>query len=195
MLVVAMAAPGPNLVAAASTALGSGRRAGFAVVCGIASGSFLWALASSFGLSVVFTLHPPLFLILKVGGGLYLCYLGLRALLAAWRNVPGAIRADAGALSIRAGYRRGLTICLLNPKSALFWASISAFVLSSEAPSIVIFEFCLVAGLSSCAIYGTYVLLFSSELAQRIYRRAMRWFEAAFGLFFVLVGGQLLVSR
>lgn len=194
-LIVAMAAPGPNLVAAASTALGSGRAAGLWVVLGIASGSFLWSLASGFGLSVVFTLYPPLLLVLKIGGGLYLVYLGIRALFAAWRGVPGAIGPDRRSLTPAAGFRRGFTICLLNPKSALFWASISAFVLSSGASALVIFEFCLIAGLSSCAVYGTYVLLFSSSLAQRLYRRLMRWFEAAFGAFFCLVGGQLILSR
>jgi threonine efflux protein len=195
MVVVAMVAPGPNLVAAASTALGSGRRAGLSVVAGIASASFLWALASGFGLAAVFVLFPALMLALKLCGGLYLLYLGLRALTAAIAGTPGAIGPDSRRLGAWGGYRRGLAVCLLNPKSALFWASISAFVLSSGASPLVIFEFCVVAGLSSCGVYGTYVLLFSSTVARRLYQRTMRWFEAAFGLFFCAVGGQLILSR
>lgn len=195
MLVVAMAAPGPNLVAAASTALGSGRRAGLSVVAGTASGSFLWSLASGFGVSALFTLYPSMLMVLKVGGGLYLLYLGAKALAAAWQGRPGAIGADPRPLTLGAGFRRGLTVCLLNPKSALFWASISAFVLSSGASPLVIFEFCIVAGLSSCGVYGTYVLLFSSKAARRLYARMTRWFEAAFGAFFCAVGAQLLLSR
>jgi threonine efflux protein len=194
-LAVAIAAPGPNLVAAASTALGNGRAIGFYTAVGIATGSFLWSLASGFGLSVVFALYPPLLLVLKIGGGLYLLYLGVRGLLAAWRNVPGAIRPDGRALLPAAAFRRGLTVCLLNPKSALFWASISTFVLSSGASKGVILGFCIVAGLTSASIYGAYVFVFSSKAVMGTYKRLMRWFEAAFGAFFCLVGGQLLLSR
>lgn len=194
MLVVAIAAPGPNLVAAASTALGHGRRPGLMVVAGIATGTLVWSLASAFGVAAIFTVFPPAFLALKLFGGAYLVFLGIRSLLAAWRNAPGAIRPDARELSPLASYFRGLGVCLLNPKSALFWASISVFVVSSNASLPVILEFCAAAGLSSFTIYGTYVLLFSSRGAQAVYRRAARWFEAAFGAFFCLVGARLVTA-
>lgn len=195
MLVLGMAAPGPNLVAAASTALGGGRRAGLCVVAGIATGSFLWSLAAAFGLSGLFLIYPPALLLLRIGGGLYLIFLGIKALRAAWSDLPGAIGADERPVTAVSGYLRGLTVCLLNPKSALFWASISAFILSSGASPLVIFEFCVLSGLSSFAVYGSYVLVFSSETVRRVYRRAARWFEAAFGAFFCAVGSQLLLSR
>lgn len=195
LLVLAMAAPGPNLLAAASTALGSGRRAGLHVVAGIASGSFLWSLAAGFGLSFVFTVYPSLLAILRIGGGIYLLYLGARALRAALVGLPGAVGPDMRPMTPLDGYLRGLAVCALNPKSALFWASISTFMLSSGASGLVVLEFCFIAGFSSCAVYGTYVIVFSSNAAYRIYRRAARWFEAAFGTFFCAVGAQLLLSR
>lgn len=194
MLVVAIAAPGPNLVATASTALGNGRRTGLYVVAGIATGSFLWSLASAFSVAAVFTVFPPAFLALKLAGGAYLVFLGLRSLIAAWRNTPGAIRPDSRPLSPWAGYLRGLGVCLLNPKSALFWASISTFVVSSGASTAAILAFCVAASLSSFTIYGSYATLFSSRMAQAVYRRATRWFEAAFGAFFCLVGARLVTA-
>lgn len=195
MMVVAMAAPGPNLIASASTALGKGRRAGFATVAGIASGTLVWALLSSFGVAAVFKAFPAAFITLKVLGGAYLVWLGIRSLRAAWKGTPGAIRPDERPVSMRAAWARGAAVCLSNPKSALFWTSISVFVLSAHAAAMVVVEFCLLAGLTSFSVYGVYVLLFSSSFARSFYRRAMRWFEALFGAFFCLVGGQLILSR
>ncbi|WP_223475477.1 LysE family translocator [Oricola indica] len=194
MLVVAIAAPGPNLVATASTALGHGRKAGLLVVAGVATGTFIWSLASAFGVAAVFTVFPPAFVALKLAGGSYLVYLGFRSLRAAWRNTPGAIRPDTRRLSPLASYARGLGICLMNPKSALFWASISVFVVSSKASPLTIIEFCIAAGLSSFTIYGLYAVLFSSHGAQALYRRATRWIEAAFGAFFFMVGVRLVTA-
>lgn len=194
MLVVAIAAPGPNLVAVASTALGDGRKAGLLVVAGVASGTFIWSLASAFGVAAIFTVLPAAYLALKLAGGGYLIFLGIRSIRAAWRGTPGAIRRDARKRSPLASYVRGVSVCLLNPKLALFWASISVFVVSSKASLPVILEFCVAAGLSSFTIYGTYALLFSSRGAQAMYRRATRWLEAAFGAFFFLVGIRLMTA-
>jgi threonine efflux protein len=195
MLAIAMAAPGPNLVAVASTALGSGRQAGFAVVSGVTAASLIWALTSSFGAAAVFTIFPAALFALKLAGGLYLLFIGARSLLAAWRGKPGAIRPEHRKLSMVSSFLRGFGVCMLNPKAALFWSSISVFIVSSGAKIPVILQFCMATGITAVTVYGIYALLFSSRPAHGLYQRAIRWFEAAFGIFFCAVGGRILFSR
>ena len=68
-----------------------------------------------------------LFLAVKYAGAAYLMYLGLHALIAAWRGGEGALAvAQGGRKRLRPGkaYLQGLLSDLGNPKMAMFFASL-----------------------------------------------------------------------
>ncbi|MCC0014375.1 MAG: LysE family transporter, partial [Rhodobiaceae bacterium] len=50
-IVAAQLAPGPNLMAVASTGLGQGRRAALFVALGVAVGSAVWIVVTTLGLA------------------------------------------------------------------------------------------------------------------------------------------------
>lgn len=189
--VLAQATPGPNLVAVAAAALGQGRRAAFGVVAGIASGVLVWAAGVAFGLGALLAAFPALVTAMKLIGGGYLLYLAARGLRGAIRGGVPTLTAGAGTGGFAAHWRRGLAVVLTNPKAALMWAAVAAFLFGQGLTPVEVLAFGPVGALSAAAVYGGYAVLFSTGLATRAYAGAARLVEAAFGAVFGAMGATL----
>ena len=190
----AQASPGPNLVAVASVGLAEGRRPALWVVAGIALGMLLWSLATALGLGTLVAAFPLSLLAMKLVGGGYLAFLGLRAARAAWQSRPATIRPAHGALPDAQAFRRGLLVVATNPKAALMWAAVATFLFGQGLTAWQVLAFGPIGAASGFAIYGTYALLFSTGLAVRGYARFARWVEGAFAAIFGIMGGSLVLS-
>src|SRR5947209_5943562 len=81
-LIIGVASPGPSFVLVARTALSSSRSDGVAAAIGMGLGGVVFAAAALFGLQRLLLAVPSVYLVLKVLGGLYLAYLGIRI----WRS-------------------------------------------------------------------------------------------------------------
>ncbi|MEO0637079.1 MAG: LysE family transporter [Pseudomonadota bacterium] len=193
-VVLAQASPGPNLMAVASTGLAQGRSRALCVVLGVASGMFIWAAGAALGLGAFFTAYPVSLVILKLLGGGYLLWLGLKALRAFWKNEAVSISASKRQLSHGGAVRRGLAVILTNPKAALMWSAVATYLYGAGLSPVQVLAFGPLAAVTALLIYGTYGLLFSSQVAVSGYARFARWFEAAFGLAFAALGGRLLLD-
>jgi threonine/homoserine/homoserine lactone efflux protein len=193
-VVLAQAAPGPNLLAVASAGLGQGRKTALMTVMGVATGMMIWAVAVAFGLAAVLTIYPKLLTAMKIAGGAYLLWLAVRALLSTWRGGSAGIRAQRAILSAGAAWRRGLLVVLTNPKAALMWTAVGTFLFGSGLAAWQVVVFGPLAAISAMAVYGSYALLFSSGLAARSYNRFARGIEVAFGAAFGALGGRLLAD-
>ena len=124
--------PGATLAVVVETAVGYGRRAALLVVVGVGVGNATLAAASAFGLSALVERWPGALGGVRLAGGLYLAYLGVRGL---WRalfprrrvaetatgTVPVAVSA-MGTVPI-ALVARGALTNLLNPPVILFYAT------------------------------------------------------------------------
>ena len=77
MLVLA-ASPGPGVFATIARALASGFRPSLAVIGGIVLGDVIFLLFAAFGLSMVARALGNMFFIVKICGGAYLIWLGIR---------------------------------------------------------------------------------------------------------------------
>ncbi|MEM6944378.1 MAG: LysE family translocator [Pseudomonadota bacterium] len=192
--VLAQASPGPNLVAVAAAGLGQGRRAAMFVVLGVASGVLGWAAAVAFGLGAILAEYPSLLTAMKIVGGGYLLFLSAKALRAAVRNQPGTVAADPTRHGDLANLRLGALVVLTNPKAALMWAAVAAFLFGHGLSPAAVLAFGPVGALSAMVIYGGYALLFSTGIAMRAYKRAARVFEAAFGAVFGAMGAALALD-
>ena len=102
VMLLAYVSPGPDFVAVVSFALG-GRRGGLGVALGVALASLAWATFAMAGLSVVLVHLGWLYEAIRIGGALYLVWLGARMLL-------GAVRpTHAGAMMpVEASFAAGL---------------------------------------------------------------------------------------
>lgn len=133
---VTVLSPGPNFFMTAYTASRQTRGLGVTVAAGIALGTTVWATASLLGLGLLFQSAAWLYQAVKIAGGLYLAYLGLRMILIARREArPDATPSPAARpLSLRGAFLRGVIVDLSNPKAAVFFASLFAVAVPPAAP-------------------------------------------------------------
>lgn len=126
-------APGPDvlLVIRHSTRR---RRGGLAVAAGSAAGSMAWAALVAVGLAALLEQSAEAFRLVRIAGGCYLLYLGLRSLWAARRPAavadpsevdPAGPHPSAPGGRVLAGpFLAGFGSCLLNPKVGLFFLAV-----------------------------------------------------------------------
>ncbi len=77
MLILA-ASPGPGVFATVARALSSGFRPAVGVIAGIVAGDIIFLGLAVFGLSVIAQAMGEFFFIIKIVGGAYLIWLGLK---------------------------------------------------------------------------------------------------------------------
>jgi len=121
--------PGATLAVVVETAVGYGRRAALLVVVGVGLGNATLAAASAFGLSALVERWPGALGGVRLAGGLYLAYLGVRGL---WRalfprrrvaeTAMGTVPVSVGTVPM-ALVARGALTNLLNPPVILFYAT------------------------------------------------------------------------
>src|SRR5437763_463221 len=98
---IVVISPGPDFVATAHHASGGSRRAGLAVVAGIACGTAIWSISAIVGLALVVAHARWILDLIRIGGAVTLAVLGIRAWrrsghptggeLVAWRGRPWMI--------------------------------------------------------------------------------------------------------
>ena len=193
---LAIASPGPNILAIIGTSMSAGRSSGMALAVGVASGSFSWALLTAFGLSAILATYASALIVIKIVGGLYLLWLAYKALKAAASDQDVEAKELAGGRRTPMGYlRRGYVIQMTNPKAALAWIAIISLGLQEGAPHWVGAVIVLGTFALSLIIHLLYAVAFSTPLMVRIYGGARRVIQAVLGVFFAIAGLRLLFSR
>lgn len=122
-LAVAVATPGPGILAVASCAIGRGFRAAFGLTMGIVAGDVIFFLLSVFGLAALAATMGEFFLFVKIVGGAYLIWLGLKL----WRAQPAPVELRDDPQAERGFLRNalaGLAVTLSNPKAIGFYAGL-----------------------------------------------------------------------
>jgi threonine/homoserine/homoserine lactone efflux protein len=84
----AVVIPGPNFLLVTHGALNGSRRLALWSVLGLALGTVVWGAAGAAGIGVLFAAAPWLYVVLKVVGGLYLVWLGVRMVMSSRPAVP-----------------------------------------------------------------------------------------------------------
>lgn len=191
-VLAAQLAPGPNLAAVASTALGDGRRAAMFVVLGVGIGMLVWSFATAFGLAVLIERFPLSLIVLRFLGGAYLLWLAGRAVRAILRGNTATISAERAALSEGRAFRRGLLVVLTNPKAVMMWTAVATFLFGFGLSAGQVLAFGPIGALSGLGVYGFYAWAFSTRRATMAYTRAARGIEAVFAGAFGLMGGRLI---
>lgn len=191
---MAAASPGPNFLIVTRTSAGLSRRAGVLTALGVATTGAIWSGAAVLGLSFVFEQFVWLYGVLKLLGGAYLIYLGVKTWLGA--ADPPDISAERYGIQAAEGWRyfwMGALTNLTNPKAAVFFGSIFTALLPPDAPSWLQVSAVLVV-VNSVWWHCALALLFSTGAAQRVYRRAKLWIDRASGGVMALLGVRLVLS-
>ena len=193
---LAIASPGPNILAVIGTSMSVNRRSGMALAMGVATGSFTWALLIVFGLSAILATYASALVAIKIFGGLYLLWLAYESFKSAASSHDIEAKELAGGRRTPLGYfRRGYIIQMTNPKAALAWIAIISLGLRDGAPLWVGAVIVLGTFALSIIIHLLYAVAFSTPVMVRLYGKARRAIQAVLGAFFALAGLRLLASR
>jgi len=128
--------PGPGVFATVSRSMASGFRSAVIVIAGIILGDILYLMFALFGLAFVAKALGGFFVLLKICGGVYLVWLGLKI----WFSKPGARHMERldEKRSRRENFISGLFTTLSNPKVILFYCGfLPAFL---DIPSLTVFD-------------------------------------------------------
>lgn len=130
---LALLSPGPDFFLIARSTLVHGRPVATGVCAGVALANGIYISLALTGFAQM-SPSSSLFLVLQSAGGLYLLYLGVKFLQAA--RQPALQRISATGASPGGWWHHallGLLSGLLNPKNALFYASLASVLASSRA--------------------------------------------------------------
>lgn len=186
--------PGPNVLAIVGTSMGTSRKAGVVMACGISSGSFIWAILAVLGFTAVLATYYWFATILRIVGGLYLIWLGINYFKAARAGAELKVSKRKVTSSSKKLYFQGLAIQLTNPKAALYWVSVMSLVLQPNAPQWVAIAMIVGIGIISFTGHISWALLFSTKRVVSFYQSFKKYIDAMLGTFFTLLGAGLIAS-
>ena len=154
--------PGPNMMYLVSRSVTQGRRAGLISLAGVAAGFLVYLVAATAGLTTVFTVVPALYLVVKLAGAAYLCWLAWKTLRPGGESafVPKPLPVDPA----KRLFTMGFVTNLLNPKAAVFYVAMLPEFVNVAAGDVVAQTLALSAIYVAIAttIHALIVLLASS---------------------------------
>ena len=188
--------PGPDNLMVLGVGISRGRAQGMAFGLGCALGCLSHTLLATLGVSALIAASPIAFSALKVGGGLYLLWLGIQALRSNGR--VGVAKTKAPNESLRRLFAKGLFANSINPKVILFFLSFLPQFVIAERGQVAwqTAQFGLLFTVQAALLFGL-LGFFSGAVGQWINRNesAGRWLDRIAGTIFVALGLRLIVSR
>ncbi len=192
---LAAASPGPDFALVTRQSLLHGRTAGVLTSLGISLGLAIHILYSAAGLAVVVTHSVEWMVVVKLTGGSYLIYLGIKGLRAKHRSADD--NQEIQLATNNSAFRMistGFFCNALNPKAPVYFLSLFTVILSPGIP------------LPNLAIYGVWIMvlqmLWFTSLACLFTKPAIRqrvvkfghWIDRTFGVVMLALGLQVLNS-
>jgi threonine efflux protein len=191
IFIPALILPGPDFVAVVRSSMTHGTRAGLLTTLGVSIGLCLYATLSLLGLSAILVKYQWLTWAVRVLGGGYLIFLGIKLL----RAKPQAI--DLGQANPPSRHRAvlfGFLVTLTNPKAIVLFASVFATAVTASTPHWLMGLMIALVTASSLTWYSCVSLFMSSGPVMRRFQRARHWIERAAGVCFIGLGGKVLAD-
>jgi len=175
-LMLAVATPGPAMLAVIGRGLANGTRAALLMAAGVAVADVLLGSLALLGLAALMAAFSWLFFVVKYAGAAYLIWLGIRM----WRTAraPAPQPSPTG----KRDFIVGMAIALSNPKAILFHASLMPLIIDlrllDQGSALVILAIIFSANL---VIMSAYALLAGRGAAWFRTPGRMRWLNLAGG--------------
>lgn len=190
---MAALSPGPAVLLCARLAATEGMRVGVFYSIGVAIGGCIWALAALLGLSLLFEVAPALLWGLKIGGGLFLVWLGWKM----WRHAAeplAAVPQDATARTPRAAVRLGILTQMANPKTAVFFGAVFVSTVPHDLGWGSVALLLAMVFVNESVVISAFARLFSSAPIRRIHTRLKTAIDRSFGAILALLGAKIATS-
>jgi threonine efflux protein len=193
---LAAASPGPDFALVTRQSLRYGRKAGVLTSLGISLGLAIHIIYSTAGLAAAVAHSAKWMILIKLAGGAYLIFLGVKGLLSKPHQMQEMeIEPAQGNGSAFRQVSTGFFCNALNPKAPVYFLSLFTVVLSPDMP------------LPTLAVYGAWIMLlqmfwfttlaffFTNPAIRDRLLNAGHWIDRAFGLAMVALGLRVLNSN
>ncbi|HVV33668.1 MAG TPA: LysE family translocator [Vitreimonas sp.] len=194
MMAVFAVTPGPANLFAIATGIRAGHAAALRGVVGMNAATLVWLAAAALGLGALVTAFPQAFRVLAIAGGVYVAWLGAKAL---WAAVY-----DAMALHLTRGadedsaLRAGFAVQLSNPKAVVFFTALLPPFVDPARP--VRPQLALLGGtmIAMDVVGMSFYALAGGSLAQTLTRPfARRAFSAFVGVLLLTAAALIVFAR
>ncbi len=193
-LAVGVVSPGPSCVMVARLAVATSRPNGLCAAVGMGVGGVVFAGAALCGLQAILLAVPSVYLVLKLLGGLYLCYLGSRIFRAAKVPLTVEVPGQSAGTRLSRSFWLGLTTQVSNPKAAIIYASVfAAFLPGTFSPLFAAVLLCVVFVIEA-GWYAVVAAVLSSSRPRRAYLGYKAWVDRAAGVVMVGLSLKLIAS-
>lgn len=190
--------PGPDTAFIIGRSVAQGRSAGLVSALGISAGCCLHAIALAFGLTAILAASATAFTVIKLAGGAYLIYLGVKMLMTRATTTTSRLATPQPPLALSRIFMQAVVTNILNPKVILFFLSFFPQFVRVDAPDKIL-AFLLLGAifvLMSTA-WNSGTALAAGMLAAGAGRnpRVKRWLERGVGAAFVALGVRLATIK
>jgi threonine efflux protein len=190
VFIPALILPGPDFVGVVRSSMTRGTRAGLLTTLGVSIGLGMYATLSLLGLSAVLVKFQWLTWAVRVLGGAYLAWLGIRLLLAK----PAAIGQPPQGVVRGNALLFGFIVTLTNPKAIVLFASVFATAVTASTPVWLMVLMIALVVASGLIWYSIVALFMSSAPVMRRFQHTRHWIERVAGASFVLIGGRIIAD-
>jgi len=188
---LAVISPGPDFVVSLRNSLQYSRKTGIWTALGFALGVMVHVAYCVAGIAIVIAQSTTIFSLIKIGGGLYLIYMGFQAFRAKDQafSFDDQIKQD---IPWYVGLRIGFITNVLNPKATLFFLSIFTVLLKPETPFWVTLTAGIIMVVNTFLWFVIVTYLFTQKKIRRAYILKQGVIQNVFGVILILLG--LLVA-
>lgn len=185
--------PGPGTLFILNATARHGVRSGMGAVFGTLAGDLLFMAGAVLGLAAVLAARPVILSSLQWVGIAYLCWLGLKLLLAPIAEDRGnAVRVE----NQWTHFRQAFAVCLTNPKAIMFFMAFFPLFLASDSRPFTLGVMMAHVSLISL-VYQTGMVLVGNAVAVRLsqYQRARALAGRLVGLGLLGFGFRMAIRR
>lgn len=173
-VIIIITLPGPNSLYCLSASAGQGKKAGMQAMTGILIGDTILILATVFGAGTLLKLYPSVFDAIKLIGGCYLAYLGMRLITGAYhtfknRHLIKDKTFSPPKIAPQNYLYRSLSLSLTNPKAILFLLSFFVQFVRPDYDKPFLSFFILAVILQIVSFLYLLMLVFSGEKLANIF--------------------------
>jgi len=191
--------PGPNGFLIAKTVSVSGRKTGCANIWGFVAAFYVHGTLSIFGISVLLVQSAQAFLIFKMLGAAYLIWIGIKAIISAFKqsetSTENTHQSPSKKNSMRVAFFEGFLTNVLNPKVSMFYlAAFPQFMPESEA-ALSAYTLVTTHAIVNFLWFSMMIVILSKVKGVTNGAKFKVWLNLITGVVFIAFGSKLALMR
>ena len=191
---LAVISPGPDFAIVIRQSISQGRKSAIITSLGIAAGISVHILYTLLGIGLIISQSETALITAKIGGALYLTYLGANLLRSQKPASSEALIINNRMNSYKRDFMIGFMTNLLNPKVTLFFLAIFTTIVSIDTPLFVQTVYGLWIALSTALWFASLSFILSQQRIREKFVCHGYMFERTMGALLLIFAAKLGLS-